>query len=79
MAIDYWQKLEEGCTYHIYNKAIDGNDLFRDDNDYVDFLIRYKKYCDPYFETYAYCLIPNHFHFLAKVKSVEHILKEATK
>ena len=29
---------------------------------------RYSKYFSPYFKTYAYCLIPNHFHLLIKVK-----------
>ena len=74
MAIDYWQELEEECTYHIYNKAIDNNDLFGDLQDYQDFLSRYRKYCHPYFDTYAYCLIPNHFHLLIKVKGIDSIL-----
>ena len=42
--------------------------MFAIDEDYEDFLRRYERYLYSYFITYAYCLIPNHFHFLIKVK-----------
>ena len=46
----------------------------------LNFLKRYFRYFSSYFETYAYCLIPNHFHFLVKVKDeVEYaVTKENT-
>jgi hypothetical protein len=34
----------------------------------MSFLDKYTKYLAPYLETYAYCLIPNHYHIIAKVK-----------
>ena len=66
MAFDYWQKLEEGKFYHIYNRATLDLKLFEDKLDYEGFLSSFRKYFEPYFETIAYCLIPNHFHFLCK-------------
>ncbi len=71
--MNYSQKFEEGCTYHIYNRSIEGINLFCRDTDYTDFLDRFIKYCSPYFKTYAYCLIPNHFHFLVSVREKEEI------
>ncbi len=60
---------EEGGFYLIYNKVVSEITLFKSQHDYTDFLIRYTKYLSPYFDTFAYCLIPNHFHFLVRVKS----------
>ena len=59
--------------YHIYNKVVTGTDLFIESKDYWNFMERYSKYFSLYFKTYAYCLIPNHFHFLIKVKDTEEI------
>ena len=64
---------DHGGIYHIYNKVVTGRKLFETDIDYYDFLRRYQKYLSPYFDTYAYCLIPNHYHFLVKVKEPENI------
>ncbi len=84
MAIDYWQYLEPGKIYHFYNRAINKDLLFRTDKDYSLFLKKTKKYLAPYLHFYAYCLIPNHFHFLFEVMEIDdemnhHLLKEKTK
>ncbi len=72
--INYWQSLEENITYHIYNHAVGRENLFITEANYAYFLERWKKYM-PYLDVYAYCLMPNHFHFLAKVKPLdEHLL-----
>jgi len=73
MRFNCWQNIEEGQTYHIYNKAISEIKLFRDKDDYLYFLSKYEKYFQQYLNTYAYCLIPNHFHLLIKMKSREEI------
>ena len=77
MKINYWQSLDYDCHYHIYNRTVDGVTLFRSDVDYKSFLKKYTKYFQPYLSTYAYCLIPNHFHFIIKVNSKEQILLAA--
>ncbi len=61
-------QLEAGKVYHIFNRGIAGDNLFRADSDYGHFLKLYEKYCAPVMDTYAYCLLGNHFHILARVK-----------
>lgn len=67
--------LEPEKTYHIYNRTNGMERLFIMDNHYLEFLQKYKLYIAPIVETYAYCLIPNHFHLLVKVKPVEEIFQ----
>ncbi|HRY32515.1 MAG TPA: hypothetical protein P5531_06060 [Bacteroidales bacterium] len=55
-------------TYHVYNKAVGKENLFRSDSDYSWFLSRVKRSLLPYCDILAYCLIPNHFHFLIRVR-----------
>jgi len=43
------------------------------DENHHFFLRKYKEYLSPYLETYAWCLLSNHFHFLVRVKSFESI------
>ena len=54
--------------YHIYNHANGSENLFRVEDNYRFFLERWGKYVEPVANTYAYCLMPNHFHALIKVK-----------
>ncbi len=68
MARNYRDYFDYGAVYHIYNKVVSGENLFNDPSDYKDFFERYSIYLAPYFDTYAYNLIPNHFHFLVRVK-----------
>jgi len=64
----YHQKLEYGCFYHIYNRTIDKQPMFKNDGNYVFFLNQYDKYLSAVLDTYAYCLLGNHFHLLIRVK-----------
>jgi REP element-mobilizing transposase RayT len=57
-----------GLTYHIYNHANGNEDIFREEKNYPYFLQKYKKHIAPVTDTYAYCLMPNHFHLLLKIK-----------
>ncbi len=52
--------------YHIYNRANGSENLFRSNENYRYFLRQWVKYIQPVAETYAYCLMPNHFHFLIR-------------
>jgi len=60
--------LEPGKYYHIYNCGINGENLFRREEDYIRFLDDYQKYISPIAETYAWVLMKNHFHFLVRIK-----------
>ncbi len=69
MRINYWEKLEPEICYHIYNRCISDSLLFLNEENYRFFLKKWWKYLGKYLTTYAYCLIPNHFHFLVKCKT----------
>jgi REP-associated tyrosine transposase len=55
--------------YHIYNRANGNENLFREEGNYFYFLRQWNKYISPVADSYAYCLMPNHFHFLIKVRN----------
>ena len=59
--------------YHIYNHANGNENLFREEKNYTFFLQKYKLHINPIAETIAWCLMPNHFHLLVKIKSEEEI------
>ena len=53
--------------YHIFNRGNDGEKIFYTEENYRFFINKYWVLLSPFVETYAYCLIGNHFHFLIKV------------
>ncbi len=53
-----------GEFYHVYNRGINGADLFHEERNYRHFLNLYAKHVYPVVDTYAYCLMKNHFHLL---------------
>jgi len=61
--------LEPDKYYHIYNHGNANDDLFLEEKNYTYFLTRFYQYANSVSETFAYCLLPNHFHFLIKIKS----------
>lgn len=61
--------------YHIYNHANGNENLFREEKNYVYFLQKWAEKIEPVANTYAYCLMPNHFHFLIRTKSQGDILE----
>ena len=67
------EPLENGKYYHIYNCGINGERLFREINNYEHFLSLYDKYVDPVADTFAWCLMGNHFHLLVRIKEGEEI------
>jgi REP-associated tyrosine transposase len=62
--------MEAGKFYHIYNRGNNKENLFKEEENYAYFLKQYDKYLSNVVDTYAYCLMPNHFHFLVKVKDI---------
>ncbi len=60
--------LEYGCYYHIYNRGINRENIFLEERNYRYFLNLYAKYIQPVAETYAYCLLGNHFHLLVRIR-----------
>ncbi len=70
---DYRIPLLPNQTYHIFNRAIGSEQLFREDENYRFFLQKYKQHISPVAHTFAYCLLPNHFHCLVRIKDEEKI------
>ena len=54
--------------YHIYNHSVGKENLFTDDADYVYFLLKLKEYIVPICDVLCYCLMPNHFHLVLRIK-----------
>jgi REP element-mobilizing transposase RayT len=57
--------------YHIYNRGNNREKIFYSEEQYQFFLEKYSEMVHPFVNTYAYCLLPNHFHFLIKVDHVD--------
>ncbi|MCV9388513.1 hypothetical protein [Reichenbachiella ulvae] len=65
--------LEPEKFYHIYNRGINGENIFKEQRNYYYFLKLFEKFITPITETFAYCLLPNHFHFFIKTLPEEMI------
>lgn len=63
------EPIKEGYFYHIYNRGAGKADLFYSEKDYLKFIEKYFFYLFVSVETYAYCLLKNHFHFLIRVRT----------
>ncbi len=77
--INYWPKFQDNVHYHIYNRGINGTNLFQLEKNYHFFLDKWELLIHPFFETKAYCLMPNHFHFLVSVKPLSDEIKDEIK
>lgn len=78
-----YKQCAPGEYYHIYNRGNAKDAVFFDHNDYVFFLLRLRQNLAPdgheprmfrplpigSFSLVAYCLMPNHFHFLIRQNS----------
>jgi putative transposase len=53
--------------YHLYNRSINKEILFKDGDDYLRFLTMTRKHFSTSCNILGWCLMPNHFHFLIHV------------
>jgi len=65
--------LEAGGIYHIYNHAIGSENIFREEENYRFFLEKFENRILPVAEILAYCLMPNHFHFVLRIRDKQEI------
>lgn len=63
--------LEAAAIYHVYNRGTNGENIFREERNYAYFLKLYGHYVAPTVDTFAYCLMKNHFHLLIRVKPTQ--------
>ncbi|HET6227831.1 MAG TPA: hypothetical protein VFF27_16220, partial [Bacteroidia bacterium] len=72
--IDYRLKLLPEHIYHIYSRANGKEPIFLSDANYKYFLNKYKHNINPIADTYSYCLMPNHFHFLLRFRAEQELI-----
>jgi len=65
--------LTPDTSYHIFNHANGFENIFRIEGNFNYFLEKYRLYISPIAETYAYCLMPNHFHLVVRIRKREAI------
>jgi putative transposase len=75
----YLADFQEESLFHVYNRTNNKELLFITPTDKEVFLSRYNVYLKPFLKTYCYHLLPNHFHFLVRVRSREEICNHLRK
>ncbi len=57
--------------FHLYNRSNNSEIVFKERENYMFFLRKYRQYLSEDVTTLSYCLMPTHFHFLIYVRSKE--------
>ncbi|MDD3490054.1 MAG: hypothetical protein PHR62_09250 [Paludibacter sp.] len=57
--------------YHIYNQGNNRQKIFYNRDNYLYFLQKMNDYLLPYCDVLAWCLMPNHFHWMVYVRETE--------
>ncbi|MFA7448722.1 MAG: transposase [Weeksellaceae bacterium] len=73
--------IEPDHFYHIYNRGVNGEVIFKSERNFHFFLNKIKEKLIPVCDIYAYCLMSNHFHLLVKIKSdseLKKLVKQST-
>lgn len=65
---------EVGGIYHLYNHANGRENVFERPENYTYFLRKYAEKLSALVDTLAYCLMPNHFHLLVRVREEADLL-----
>jgi len=61
-------QLEPSYYYHFFNRGNNKENIFMEEDNYFYFLNLLKKYLIPIADFYSYCLLPNHFHLVFRIK-----------
>lgn len=62
---------EKEFLYHIYNQGNNKRRIYFNKGNYLFFIKKIRKYILPYADILAWCLMPNHFHFMLFVRETE--------
>ncbi len=69
----FTEPIQPESFYHLYNRGINGCNLFLAEHHYRHFIEKYASQTEKILTTYSYSLLLNHFHFLVKIKSEDEI------
>lgn len=62
-------QIEEGYLYHIYNQGNNRQRIFFERRNYDFFLRKMRTHLLPHCDVLAYCLMPNHFHWMVRASA----------
>lgn len=71
------EKLEQDHYYHIFNRGINSESIFKSSGNKEYFLMLFNKYLENKVEVLAYCLLKNHFHFVIRLNEDEQIVTQS--
>jgi putative transposase len=72
---DYYPPLLPNQFFHVLNHANGFENIFACPENYRYFLEKYAQHIYPIAQTFAYCLLPNHFHLLIRIRSEKELEK----
>jgi putative transposase len=64
--VNSYMQFEKGSTYHIYNRSINKELLYKSEENYLYFMQKFNYYLTGKIDVLAYCLMPTHFHFFIR-------------
>jgi REP element-mobilizing transposase RayT len=70
--------LTHGTFFHIYNRGNNRENIFIQERNYAYFMELWWKHINPIAETWAYCLLRNHFHAAVFIKDKEDLATNLT-
>lgn len=62
---------QKGHIYHVYNQGNNRQNIFYNRENYLFFLEKMRTYLHPYADILAWCLMPNHFHWMLYINEIE--------
>lgn len=74
MGRKYLINMQPEKMYHIWAKANGSENLFLCKENYHFFLRKYQHHISPIAKTFAYCLMPNHIHFMVQIRDKSKLL-----
>ncbi|TAF66699.1 MAG: hypothetical protein EAZ55_05735 [Cytophagales bacterium] len=74
--MDFYAPMQAEKVYHIYNRSNNKDLLFPKIENHTYFLKKWAEYLADFMDVYTYCLLPNHFHLMARMKD-ENQIQEA--
>ncbi len=66
-----------GATYHLYNRGNNRENIVVERENYRYFLRLVRRYLLPVMDVLAYCIMPNHYHLLVRIKQKSDFLEKS--